>query len=391
MSRVLGLATRGNGTLRIGSTKLHRPVGGLTPRTSIMGHFGRLKKGCMAFNSSTRFTRSLTTKLARTCSTVGTTNFGRVALFRRHAPLLVPVRWWFGSGQGLFVVMGTTTGVGLVLSIIKGLPGNCRDLFVVVRSMDYCSAIHISEANGGNVGVVSSSRHMPGSRGGVTCGTTRTFFSCTNVSSENVRVRVNGGVPVTTNLTNKDTSNTKILCVLGELCGANFSRFALYSVNRGIKTSMPFSLANKADLYISANNIVTPLPTVSSYFVILYGPSVNISAIGTCGRVSRTRHVHRTSHATVLCTVGGHSATLVCRGVGGIFRRIVRMPGHPCVGRAVGHYNTGTTLVDKDKPAMFNVFASRSRTQLYFGGLGVRFDRACLAEPMGENVRRMWG
>lgn len=198
-------------------------------------------------------------------------------------------------------------------------------------------------------------------------------------------VSVRGGVPRTTNLTKKDTSNTTIVGTLGRVCYARLDSGRVYRVNIGVNTSLPFYLANNALLTRNVNSILDGAGPLGEYFVILTGPSCSMGAKCTCHRFSSVNGVHAPSGFKVLYTVRDNSLGTVYSGLSGIFRRFVRIPREMSVGRAVQRYKTVNAYVDKDNPAICNVFRGGRSTRRTYSTLGPFTESVRLYEPISGN------
>lgn len=258
-----------------------------------------------------------------------------------------------------FVHLHTLTGVGLKLSVLEGERSNCRRIQVVVRAVRVCSILRVGEIEGPKVSLSIGCSCVPGSRQGLICGTTGLLVSRFRIGN-NISVRLRGFVPITTNVTNKDSSTTTTLIKVGQLFGLKLDRGRLVSHTIGVKTSIPCYIVEKATLTRKVKRGLAEVARIPSYFMLVNGPKVGISAGTTCRDLRLSGVSSRPSVSKVVKSVRHKSLLTVARGVKGIFRpKVVR--GCPMVNRVgtlVRDRNTLGTVVDKDNPAIFKVFSS---------------------------------
>lgn len=288
--------------------------------------------------------------------------------------------------------MGTLTGVGLNLSILKEHRGKCRSIEVIVRSVCLCSRIGVTGGGRPKVALAAGLGFLPAKSNGVTCGTTRLLVSRFSLGRK-IRVALGGRVPMTTNLTKKDSGTTTILFKVGQLFKLRLARRRLVRHKIGLKTSIPCYVVHKAILTRKVKRRLDILPTVPGYAMLVTGPPVDISAGVICRTLSSGRVIRRPSVSKVLRKLQGKSLRGITSSVKGILRSIA-VPVRPIVtsvGRIVRSYKTVKTVVDKDKPAIFNLFRGQTSTERTRGVVqsGNLAERTCMAGVRG--IEEGWG
>lgn len=284
------------------------------------------------------------------------------------------------------VALGTLTGVGLKLSIIQHERSKCRRIHVVVRAVRLCSLLRVRGVQRPRVRVISGLSFLPMGRGGLICGTTQLLRRRFTLASK-VSMGLAGEVPMTTKVTKKDASTTTVLCTVGRLCSLKLSHERLVGEKMRVKTSIPCYLVHKATLTRKVKRGLARLPPVVGYPILVTGPSVSMSAGFMCRGLGLSRRAGRPSVSTLVGSVQRGSFSNIYTRVKGMLRSIA-VPGCPMVtrvGRRVVHSNTGTSVVDKDNPAMFNLFRSKRATghTLQRVGHSNLTGRMCLAAVCG--------
>lgn len=173
------------------------------------------------------------------------------------------------------LVVKTPAKINLTLDILRKRTDGYHDLSMIMQTIGLYDVIHLEKSQGG-IEVSCTDHRIP-------CDHTNLVYKAADALNrwasfkKGAKIHIEKNIPLEAGLAGGSANAAGVLKGLAQLWGMSIPEAALMAIGKSVGADVPFCLLGGTALAEGTGDILTPLPSLPKYHVVLVKPDFGIS------------------------------------------------------------------------------------------------------------------
>ena len=271
--------------------------------------------------------------------------------------------------------------INLLLDIICRLPNGYHSLFMIMQTVSLYDTVEVNLRNDGKIELSCSESALPTDSRNIAYRAAQSFFEATG-SKFGADISLTKRIPFAAGLAGGSTDAAAVLKALNSLCQTGLSDDELCAIGVKLGADVPFCVKGGTMLAQDIGQVLSPLPKLEGYYIVLVKPDVSVStkeayeAFDACGNI---RHPNCLS---VLHSAAKGDYKEVIANVGNVFEQFIEVPHRADIKAVMRSCGSLACCMSGSGPTVFGIFDDEAKAQKCVEMLKNDYGKVYLTQPV---------
>ncbi len=274
--------------------------------------------------------------------------------------------------------------INLTLDIVGTREDGYHLLESVMQSVSLHDTVTVVTDNSGGISVSTTDDTIADDKTNIAYRAAEAFFAHTGITCEGLEIRIKKRIPTGAGLGGGSADGAAVLTALNELYSARLTQEQLCSIGETVGADIPFCIIGGTMMVRGIGNILSPLPSLEDFFIVIAKPVDSVSTAAAYKAVDEsTAAVVHPLTDEVCGDVCAEDIPALASHLCNVFEQALALPGSLAIrdamlaGDALGACMTGSGS------AVFGIFEDEDDAKKCCDILKKTWDNVYLTTPVG--------
>ena len=218
------------------------------------------------------------------------------------------------------VIAKSYAKINLSLDVFGRLDNGYHEVKMIMQSVNLFDLVIVDKVPDG-ISLSTNVKSLPTGEKNIAYRACELFFEYTGIHG-GAKILIHKNIPIAAGLAGGSGNAAAVLCALNALYDANLTDSQLAMLGTKLGADVPYCIFGGTQLAEGIGEKLTPLPSLSSYAVVLVKPPINISTQEIYTKIDYTPNLTHPDTDALLDAVSKNSYEKICQNLGNIMETV---------------------------------------------------------------------
>ncbi len=284
------------------------------------------------------------------------------------------------------ITVNAAAKLNLFLDILANLCNGFHSLFMIMQSIDLYDTITVSSTEKSGISVTCSDTTLPSGEGNIAHKAALNFFEAAQLSDYAVNINITKRIPHAAGLAGGSADAAAVIYALNKMYHTDFSLTQLSEIGVKVGADVPFCLCGGTMLAQNMGEVLTPLPKLPDYYIVLVKPDCAVSTKDAFAAFDKNRCIAHPSCTMALFLAASGDYNGLLKISSNVFEQFIEVPDRVSIRTAMRKHGCKCFQMSGSGPSVFGIFDSKDDAENCVAELQLKYENTFLCRPVERSI-----